>query len=287
MEAIRKFALIAIDDYGNEVDRYPLDYVESPRNLGFELEFKTLNTQLTTQFTDIKEKKLSTNFNINFLPPNAYAKAVGFRNFVQKYLMTRTLIEYNNTEMTQYWEGKVQKFGQEELQDWGGLTCPVVFMPSTPKFINKEDSLAIHLDSSKIYSYSYPYTYGRTEINNTLIDNTYMGDIPLKITIYGRVRNPAIGLTTLDENGEQVVYARLSFTGLLIEEGEHLIIDSTTSKISLWRGGKYVSAYDYIYRGESNSTFLYAKGNTQSHIVAQMSPDDTGSIIAGYRQYIL
>ena len=53
---VRKFALVIVDDFDKEIDRFNLDYADTPRNLGFELEFTTLESRLTTYFTSAREK---------------------------------------------------------------------------------------------------------------------------------------------------------------------------------------------------------------------------------------
>lgn len=95
MENIRSFAIVIVDDFDQEIDRFNLDYADTPKNLGFELEFTTLESRLTTYFTSAREKKLPTTLNLNFLPPNAYQKVNNFRKFVQKYTTSRMVFEYN------------------------------------------------------------------------------------------------------------------------------------------------------------------------------------------------
>ena len=70
MSKIRKFALLIVDEFDVELARIPLDYVDMPKNLGFELEFTTLETRLTTYFTSAREKKLPITLNLYFLNPN-------------------------------------------------------------------------------------------------------------------------------------------------------------------------------------------------------------------------
>lgn len=85
MNMIRKFALVVVDDFDREIDRFNLDYAETPKNLGFELEYTSIETRLTVVFTSAKEKKLPTTVNLNFLPPNAYNKVNAYRSFVQRH----------------------------------------------------------------------------------------------------------------------------------------------------------------------------------------------------------
>ena len=132
MKRIRKFALVVVDDFGNEIERFNLDYADTPKNFGFEIEFTTLESRLTTYFTSAREKKLPTTLNINFIPPNAYLKVNYFKNFVQKHMNKTMVFEYDDTTVVKNWEGKIQKMGLEELNEFGSLVCPISFIPSTP-----------------------------------------------------------------------------------------------------------------------------------------------------------
>lgn len=288
VDALRAFAIVVINDLDEEVDRFDLEYVEAPKNLGFEMEFTTLESRLTTIFTSVREKKLPTTLNLNFVPPNAYSKAATFKQFIQKHMNDRTVLEYNDTIETKRWEGKVQKFGQEELLDWGGLVCPISFFPATPKYLQRNNTIRISFASTgKSYPYSYPYSYGASLIMNNTIDNAYFDEVPLLVTLYGRLVNPRIGLVEVLADGTEKSYTTVQFNGLTIEQDEHLIIDAIQSKVLLWRGGKYVSAYDYTSKQSDLDIFLYAKGNAVSKLMINLNPAETGYLVASYRQYTL
>lgn len=286
MENVRKFALVVVDNFDKEIDRFNLDYAETPKNLGFELEFTTLESRLTTYFTSAREKKLPTTLNLNFLPPNAYAKANAFKRFVQKYMNQNLVFEYNDTTSEiKNWEGKVQKFGQEELLDWGGLTCPISFLPGTPKYIRKDNVITIRNASvGKSYPLSYPYSYGRSVVENNIIDNSYFDEIPLRVSIYGSMSNPQI---SLQDASTEEVYSTLRFENLTLLENDELIIDALHTKILLKRAGVYYSAYDYLAKGTEFDSFLYARENAVSRLVMDLDPEKSGHVKASYRQYTL
>lgn len=287
LESIRKFALVVIDDFDREIDRFNLDYADTPKNLGFELEFTTLESRLTTYFTAVREKRLPTALNLNFLPPNAYNKANAFRRFVQKYTNSRMVFEYYDTTETKNWEGKVQKFGQEELTDWGGLVCPISFLPATPKYLKRNNTIFIQRSSvGKFYSFKYPYCYGKSFVENNLIDNTYFDEIPLRITVFGKVANPQIALVKLNGDKEEV-YSSVKFDGLIVDEHEHLVIDAIRSKVLLWKNGSYISAYNYVNKHSEYDTFLFAQGGVTSKLILSLDVQDTGYLVASYRQYTL
>lgn len=285
MENIRSFAIVIVDDFDREIDRFPLDYADTPKNLGFELEFTTLESRLTTYFTSAREKKLPTTLNLNFLPPKAYEKANRFKQFVQRYTNSRMVFEYYDTDEVKNWEGKVQKFGQDELTEWGGLVCPISFLPGTPKYIRRDNTISIQYSSiGKSYPLKYPYSYGYSTIKNNVIINNYFDEIPLRVTLYGYMTNPQVMLQDM-QTGE--IYSTVRFEGLTINEGEHVVIDAIQSKVLIYRNGVYSSAYDYISKQADLNSFLYAKASCTSCVKINLSPSETGYLKASYRQYTL
>lgn len=283
---IRKFALVIVDDFDREIDRFGLDFADTPKNLGFELEFTTLESRLTTYFTSAREKKLPVTLNLNFINPNAYEKANAFKRFVQKYTNKRMVFEYNDTtSAVKNWEGKVQKFGQDELNGFKSLVCPISFLPATPKYVRKDNVITIRAATTgKSYPFSYPYSYGRSIVENNIINNEYFDEIPLRVTIYGAMNNPQISLqdgTTGD------VYSTVRFENLFVSDGEELIIDAIQSKVLIKRNGQLTSAYDYLSKDANLDSFLYAKANTTSKVVIALTPLESGYLKASYRQYTL
>ena len=275
---IRKFALVIVDDFDKEIDRFNLDYADTPRNLGFELEFTTLESRLTTYFTSAREKKLPVTLNLNFLRPNAYEKSNAFKRFVQKYTNQRMIFEYNDTTSEiKYWEGKIQKFGQDELNEHKALVCPISFLPATPKYIRKDNVITIRpATTGKMYPYKYPYSYGRSIVENNIFTNYYFDEIPLRVHIYGVINNPQISLQ--DANTNEILY---------IAEGQELIVDAINSKVLIKRNGKIYSAYDYLSKDENLDSFLHARANTTSKVVISLNPLESGYLKASYRQYTL
>jgi hypothetical protein len=293
---IRKFALVIVDDFDNEIPngRFELDYADTPRNLGFELEFTTLESRLTTYFTSAREKKLPVTLNLNFLRPNAYEKANAFKAFVQKHINRRMVFEYNDTTKASLlnpcagiknWEGKIQKFGQDELTNFKSLVCPISFLPATPKYIRKDNVITIRpATTGKSYPFKYPYSYGKSTVENNIFTNNYFDEIPLRVHIYGAMNNPQISLQDTDTSE---VYSTVRFENLYVAEDEELIIDAIQSKVLIKRNGIITSAYDYLSKDASLDSFLYAKANTTSKVVIVLNPLESGYLKASYRQYTL
>ncbi len=285
MSNIRKFALLIVNDFDETIERIPLDFVDTPKNLGFELEFSTLESRLTTFFTSAREKKAPVTLNLYFLAPKAYEKAALFKGKIQTYLNNKMVLEYDDTYKVKYWEGKIQKLQQDELDQFKTLICPISFLPATPKYYRIENIIDIQMgEQGKNYPYHYPYTYGYTVIENDIIDNTYFDEIPIRATVYGAMTNPTISLQDAD-TGE--VYSTVRFENLFVKPGEELIIDAMQSKILIKRNGKLYSAYDYLSKAQDVDSFLFAKANTTTKIVIKLDPNETGYLRASYHQYTL
>lgn len=282
---IRKFALVVVDDFDNEQKRFNLDFITTPKNLGFEMEFTTLESRLTTYFTSAREKKLATTLNMLFLSPNAYAKLRTFKNFIQENMNSRMLIEYDDTNEVKYWEGKVQKVGIEELDEYKTLTCPISFLPSTPKYIRKDNVITIRpATTGKSYPFAYPYSYGKSTVENSIFHNTYFDEIPLRVTIYGDMNNPQISLQDVDTGK---VYSTVRFDNLYVEQGQELIIDAINAKVLKKEGSSVWSVYDYLAKDANLDSFLYAKANATSRVVISLNAGEKGYLKASYRQYTL
>lgn len=282
---IRTFALLIVNDYDVETMRIPLDYVEMPRNLGFELEFTTLESRLTTYFTGAREKRTPITLNLYFLAPNAYDKANKFKAIIQANLNKRMLLEYDDTFEKKYWEGKIQKFGQDELDQFKTLICPISFLPATPKYYKRDNAIRVQRETDgKKYPYEYPYYYGDLLFTNNKIENTYFDDIPLRVTIHGKMENPTIALKDVDT---EEVYSTVSFNNLVIKADEELIIDAINSKILIKKNNVFLSAYDYLSKSKNLDSFLFARANATSEVIINLKPDESGWLEASYRQYTL
>ena len=215
-----------------------------------------------------------------------FLKAAAFKRFVQKYTNQRMVFEYNDTTSDiKNWEGKVQKFGQEELNAFKTLVCPISFLPSTPKYVKKDNVITIRPATlGKAYPFKYAYAYGQTTVENNIINNEYFDEIPLRVTLYGEMNNPQISLQDVATNE---IYSTIRFADLSIAEGEELIVDAIQSKVLINRNGVLTSAYDYLVKDANLNSFLYAKANATSKVIIDLNVGENGYLKASYRQYTL
>lgn len=285
---VRKFSLVAINDFDEDIDRFNLDDVSNPQGVGFEIEYTSIESHLTTIFTSAKEKKVATQMTVIFTNPSAYAKSSIFKSFVQKYVNKRVILEYKNSDEILNWEGKITKCGITELNKFGELECPISFLPGTPKYVKRENSITIQRSSKGMnFPLKLPFCFGKNLIKNNLLQNNYFDKIPLRIFVYGDIINPQISL--IDTKTSEV-YSRIWFAGnggLTLDIDEHILIDAITNKILLWRGGKYISAYDYLNNSNDYDTFAWAKEDTLSELHINLGAESKGYLKASYREYKL
>ena len=282
--AIRRFALVVLDNKDRIFDRFNLDLVTNPSGLGFELNLSTISSDIEDIITKtIQKKNVIKMAVIHYMQP--YAKSNVLTNWIQKYSTAdyKMCLEYKDNSVVRYCEGKVTNLSKTELDEFYGLTQELTFTQTTPFFIKQENTITIQVSSvGKQYSYCYPYCYGASNIENNEINNPYILDIPIIITIDGALDNPSISL--LDENGE--TYNQVRFDGISIVKGEQLIINSAQRKIYK----KDITGKEVDFAPEvdpSYDTFLRAKSGLSKINVNTAESGDGFKLTGGWRQYTL
>ena len=186
-------------------------------------------TDIEDVITKVTEVKQVVKFTIN-QHQNAYTKSNLLAQWIQKYSKPEytMALEYDDGGLIRYAEGKVIALDKTEQDEFYILPQSLEFQKTTPYFIKRENTITIQVSSvGKRYPYKYPYSYGANVVQNNEITNPYILDIPLIITIDGAITNPTIDL--LDENGNR--YTRVQFNGIIISQGEKLVVNSAQKKI--------------------------------------------------------
>ena len=281
---IRGYALVVMNNQDEIIDRYNLDLVTAPTGNGFQLELSTIATDIEDVITKVVQKKPTINMTVH-LVKNGYSQSNILTNWIQKYSTadTHMFLEYNDTVTTKYCGGKVTSLTKTEKDEYKDLAQDLTFTMSTPFFIKRENTITIQVASvGKKYAFKYPYCYGKNVVENNEIDNPYILDVPVIITIDGAIDNPTIDL--LNENGDR--YSRVQFDGITIAEGESLIINSAQKKI--YKINTDGSETDF--RPEVNpefDTYLLAHRGTTT-ISINTNDTSTGFKLTGsWRQYTL
>lgn len=281
---IRGYALVIMNSQDQITDRFNLDLVTAPTGNGFQLELSTIATDIEDVITKVVQKKPTINMTVH-LVKNGYSQSNILTNWIQKYSTadSKMFLEYNDTVITKYCGGKVTSLTKTEKDEYKDLAQDLTFTMSTPFFIKRENTITIQVASiGKKYAFKYPYSYGKNVVENNEIDNPYILDVPVIITIDGAIDNPTIDL--LNENGDR--YSRIQFDGITIAEGESLIINSAQKKI--YKINTDGSETDF--RPEVNpefDTYLLAHRGTTT-ISINTNDTSTGFKLTGsWRQYTL
>lgn len=280
---MRKYALIVLDKQDKIIDRYNLDLVTNPTGNGFKLNLSTISSDIEDIITKVVQQKSVIKFTIN-QHNNAYAKSNIITNWIQKYSTAdyKMGLEYNDGNVIKYCEGKVTSLSKTELDEFKNLAQELEFTQTTPYFIKRENTITIQVSSvGKSYPYKYSYNYGANLIENNLINNPYILDVPLIITIEGSIDNPTIEL--IDEN--QNSYNKVKFTGQSLAVGEQLVINSAQRKIY-----KISNGVQTDFRPEVDpqyDTFLRAKSGISSILINTNDVGEGFKLIGGWREYTL
>lgn len=297
---LRKYALVIFDNTDKIIDRYNIDISTSSSNNGFELEISTISDTLEDIITNVSQKKLKIKFTVQQIE-NSYAKANIIGSWIQKYSKPEytMALEYNDTQIIRYCIGKVTSFGKTERSSINRLAQECVFTQTTPWFLKKENILIVQESNiGKKYPYNYPYSYGNSKVENNIIENPYIYEIPLTITIDGAISNPIISLVevTYDDDNNKIegdIYSSVKFEDLMVLNNQQLIIDSSRKKITLLTYSdtektKLIGQEDVTNLVSVDSdTFLKAMSGYSEIIYNRETIDDNFKITGTWRQYIL
>ena len=281
---IRGYALVIMDNQDKIIDRYNLELITAPTGNGFQLELSTISTDIEDIITKVVQKKPTINMTVHQVK-NGYMQSNVLTNWIQKYSTTDSnmFLEYNDTTVIKYCGGKVTSLTKTEKDEYKDLAQDLTFTMATPFFVKKENTITIQVSSiGKKYPFKYPYQYGKNIVENNQINNPYIQNVPITITIDGAIDNPTIDL--FDEEGNR--YSRVQFDGTTIATGETLVINSAQKKIFKIN----IDGTQTDYRPEVSpefDTYLLAHRGTTT-ITINTNDSGTGFKLTGsWRQYTL
>ena len=226
---IRGYALVVMDNQDKIIDRYNLELITAPTGNGFQLELSTISSDIEDIITKVVQKKATINMTVHQVT-NGYLQSNVLTSWIQKYSTAdvNMFLEYNDTKTIKYCGGKVTSLTKTEKDEYKDLAQDLTFTMATPFFVKKENTITIQVSSiGKKYPFKYPYQYGKNIVENNQINNPYIQNVPITITIDGAIDNPTIDL--FDEEGNR--YSRVQFDGTTIATGETLVINSAQKKI--------------------------------------------------------
>ena len=279
---MRSFAFVAFDLDNSITYRLRLDYVTDIKVLGWKLKLSNLEGDVSDVITKVVQEKQTVGLTINLIG-RGYEKFLILTQWLQKYSFAdkRLALEYNDGVKIRYSEGKVTDVQKTEIDRYNNLSCSAKFTPTTPFFSNIENIIRISYSSKgKFYPFKYPYCYGRNVVENNEIDNPYIAEVPITITIYGSITNPTVSL--LNDNEEE--YCTVRFKDFTMTDGQYLIINSVTKKIWFFDGNELK---DWTANTDpAEDTFLLARSG-KSKISVNLEASDTGYLVGSWRQYTL
>lgn len=277
---MRKVSFVVFDIDNSIIDRFNLDHITDISDVGFRLKLSTIDGDIESIVTKVVQDKQDIKFKIHFIG-YAYEKSTILEQWIEKHSKTtsRMALEYTDDVRKRYTEGKVIALSKTEKDEFGRLIRECTFKPLTPFFSHIENVIKIKVAAKgKSYPLRYPYSYGKNMVENNEINNPYITDVPVTVKIFGSIYEPTIIL--LDEDNAE--YSRVQFTGLTLEEGHYIIINSADRKIWYYNGSElqdYTAETDPRY-----DTFLRAKSGL-TKISINLQPTDTGELIGSWRQY--
>lgn len=280
---MRKYALVVLDRQDKIIDRFNLDIITNPTGNGFKLNLSTISSDIEDIITKVVQAKNIIKFTVQ-QHNNSYSKSNILASWIQKYSTAKykMALEYNDNNVIRYCEGKVVSLTKNEKDEYNTLAQDLEFQQTTPYFVKRENTITIQVSSTgKKYPYTYPYSYGSNLVVNNLIENPYILDVPLIITIEGAIDNPTIDL--LDEEGNS--YNRVKFSNFSLLTGEQLVINSAQRKIY-----KVSNGVEIDFRPEVDpqyDTFLRAVNGKSTISINQNDASEGFKLTGGWRQYTL
>lgn len=280
---MRKYALVVLDRQDKIIDRFNLDIITNPTGNGFKLNLSTISSDIEDIITKVVQAKNIIKFTVQ-QHNNSYSKSNILASWIQKYSTAKykMALEYNDNNVIRYCEGKVVSLTKNEKDEYNTLAQDLEFQQTTPYFIKRENTITIQVSNTgKKYPYTYPYSYGSNLVVNNLIENPYILDVPLIITIEGAIDNPTIDL--LDEEGNS--YNRVKFSNFSLLSGDQLVINSAQRKIY-----KIANGVEIDFRPEVDpqyDTFLRAVNGKSTISINQNDASEGFKLTGGWRQYTL
>lgn len=281
---IRGYALVIMDNQDRIIDRYNLELITAPTGNGFQLELSTISSDIEDIITKVVQKKATINMTVHQVT-NGYLQSNGLTSWIQKYSTAdvNMFLEYNDTTVIKYCGGKVTSLTKTEKDEYKDLAQDLTFTMATPFFVKKENTITIQVSSiGKKYPFKYPYQYGKNIVENNQINNPYIQNVPITITIDGAIDNPTIDL--FDEEGNR--YSRVQFDGTTIATGETLVINSAQKKIFKIN----IDGTQTDYRPEVSpefDTYLLAHRGTTTISINTNDSGEGFKLTGGWRQYTL
>ncbi len=288
---MRKFALVILDIEDKILDRYNLDFVTAPQNLGYELTLSTIQGEVEDTVTKIDQKKLVISFTVNQYQ-YAYEKANALVFWMQGYSRPEytMALEYDDGTIVRYCCGFGTMVDKNELDQSRNLPLKFNFTQTTPFFVKRDNTIKIQVSAKgKSYPFKYPYSYGRNLIENNEIDNKYIKDVPVIVTIDGAIdtTNGIWAIELVKENGDSYTPQQMVAFDENLPAGSQVIINSAQKKIYKKTNGVITDYKHHV--SPLYDTYLRAgNGKSKLKVLNMITSTGTGFMVSGsWREYRL
>ena len=220
------------------VNRPTIDFMLYPSGLGFEQEISVVEGNRFSRYNDLEKYRIRFSFELN-----------GVRRYVEVSIIAL----------------------EPQGRDGRFVSANLTLQPLSP-FYEDVYSSSIITDSQngKIYPYKYPYSYGGGSFTDeNVIENNFIKDIPLRITLKGPMTTPYASISYATDNEEVgETYGSVRFeASVSLLENESIVIDAFTNRIykeSLGTAGIKIQTDLFDLVDKRYQSFLFAKpGNSK------------------------
>lgn len=231
-------------------------WLNKPKGLGFNMGSKY--AQVGSNF--IRTKKVTKPKDVSgrmmFTGPKQYEL---YEEFMQFIAIEPLRLAYNPRGTEYQADVDITEIEKEEIDNETSiLFCDIEFKRMTRwrrTILQRNDAT---VQTGKVYTYSYPYVYGKDIANNVTIESDSMEDSPCKITIIGSCINPVWRLYT---NGQLTSTGKVTTT---LTEGQRIVIDDTQIPYSIRKYDNQNNLIADLYELSDFSTdrFFFLKRGT-------------------------
>ena len=255
------------------VSRPTIDFMLYPSGLGFEQEISVVEGDTLDYVLNQTIKKKNIKLTILFKGEFAYARYKDFSNRFSRYNdleKYRIRFSFELNGVRRYVEVSIVAL-EPQGRDGRFVSANLTLQPLSP-FYEDVYSSSIITDSQngKIYPYKYPYSYGGGSFTDeNVIENNFIKDIPLRITLKGPMTTPYASISYATDNEEVgETYGSVRFeASVSLLENESIVIDAFTNRIykeSLGAAGIKIQTDLFDLVDKRYQSFLFAKpGNSK------------------------
>ena len=283
----------SVTSSGN-VTRPSFDFISVPTGLGFSQDVSVVQGDTIDYVLDQVIKKKNIKLTVYFKGTRAYAKYKEFSVWFGKYNdLNKYRIRFS------YLLNSVRRYVEVCLIDLeikgregNFVNADITFQALTPFYEDVYESIIItESENGKIYPYRYPYNYGGgAYIDANTINNDFIKEIPLMITLNGPMATPYVNILEMNNGVLGETYGRVQFNDTVsLKKGEQIVIDAFSNRIykRVKNSGTGVTTQEDLFDAVNKNyqAFLYAKPG-MSRIASSL--DDASSSCEVYSvRYVL